>query len=64
MIWKYMRFEALTALGVMLMVVRHVMPCILVDRNQHFGRTCCLHLQGLFFYPADEGSTEPLVPVY
>jgi hypothetical protein len=40
------RYEVLTAVRISMLVFWVITPCALVARYQHFGETCCLHLQG------------------
>jgi hypothetical protein len=41
-----MRFEVLTEVKISILIFWVVTQCGLVNRNQRFGRTYCLHLQG------------------
>jgi hypothetical protein len=40
-----MRFEVLTTVKMSMVVFWFVTPCELVGQYQHFGVTCCPHLQ-------------------
>lgn len=39
-----LRFEVLMVVSIKKNVFWHVMPCSLLDRCQHFGGICCLHV--------------------
>jgi hypothetical protein len=43
------RFEVFTAAKIQVEVFWIVMPCRVAVGYQHFGRPCCLHLQGEVF---------------
>jgi hypothetical protein len=40
------RFEVPKAMTMNIIVFWDIMQCSVVDRYQHFGESCCLHLQG------------------
>jgi hypothetical protein len=48
------------AVNIKIMVYWDVTLSGLVDRNQHLGRTCCLHLQGkkYYFFYHEDGTDE------
>jgi hypothetical protein len=44
---NHMRLEILTVVKISMLVFWVVTQCEFVGRNQHFGRTYCLQLQGV-----------------
>jgi hypothetical protein len=42
----YVRFEVPKAMTMNIIVFWDMIQCSVVDRYQHFGETCCLHLLG------------------
>jgi hypothetical protein len=51
-----MRSDILTAVDVKNTMFLNIPSCSFINRYQHFGITCCLHLQVRRANPDDEGS--------